>query len=130
MILELNKMLLNAAFAFFINMVFNARMDEKNQIQADKELIESLGGPTRLAERLGFDKTKGGVQRVQNWMTRGIPPKEKLARPDIFLQQLGRRTSDPIPQPGHGGRQPPKPHNILDTVPDSAVMSPIPAPKA
>lgn len=71
-------------------MVCNVDMDEKNQIQADKELIESLGGPTRLAELLGFDKAKGGVQRVQNWMTRGIPAREKLARPEIFLQQLGR----------------------------------------
>jgi transcriptional regulator with XRE-family HTH domain len=40
---------------------------------------------------------------------------------------------DSLPQNrvvGHAGRQPPKPHNILDTVPDSAVMSPIPTPKA
>jgi hypothetical protein len=51
----------------------------------DKKLIMNLGGPTKVAELLGLDKAKGGIQRVQNWITRGIPPKEKLARPDLFL---------------------------------------------
>jgi hypothetical protein len=60
-------------------------MNIKDQIQADKELIEQRGGPTRLAEELGFNKTTGGVQRVQNWTTRGIPPRVKLSRPDIFM---------------------------------------------
>eukprot|EP01034_Spumella_vulgaris_P041746 gene41746-51735_t len=106
-------------------------MDEKNHIQADKTLIESLGGPTRLAEQLGFDKAKGGVQRVQNWMTRGIPPKEKLARPDIFLQDLSpaqqRRATDAAPAAGHAGRQPPTTNNMLDTVPEKR-MSTTPTP--
>lgn len=35
-------------------------MDDKQRIQADKEIIEFLGGPTRVAELLGFDKAKGG----------------------------------------------------------------------
>jgi hypothetical protein len=56
-----------------------------NQITNDKILILSLGGPTKVAALLGLDKTSGGVQRVHNWMSRGIPPKEKLARPDLFL---------------------------------------------
>ncbi len=51
----------------------------------DRKLIENLGGPSRVAELLGLDKSKGGAQRVQNWMTRGIPPKVKLSRPDLFL---------------------------------------------
>ena len=50
----------------------------------DKQLIESLGGPAKVAELLGYDK-QGGVQRVHNWMTRGIPPRVKLERPDLFL---------------------------------------------
>ena len=50
----------------------------------DSELIEQLGGPTKVAELLKYDK-HGGVQRVQNWLTRGIPPKVKLERPDLFL---------------------------------------------
>lgn len=51
----------------------------------DKELIRELGGPTKLAVLLGYDKTHGGVQRVQNWITRGIPPQVKLDFPHIFL---------------------------------------------
>jgi hypothetical protein len=58
-------------------MVFNLRM-------SDSELIELLGGSTRLAERLGYIKA-GGVQRVQNWKARGIPARVKLERPDLFL---------------------------------------------
>lgn len=49
----------------------------------DQELIANLGGPTKLAERLGYAKA-GGAQRVQNWMTRGIPAKVKLDHPDLF----------------------------------------------
>lgn len=33
-----------------------------------------------------------------------------------------RRATDPMPAPGHCGRQPASPHNILDTVPDGAVV--------
>lgn len=51
----------------------------------DAELIKALGGPTRVAERLGYDKATGGVQRVQNWIARGIPSKVKLDHPEIFL---------------------------------------------
>lgn len=96
---QLNKALLNAAFAFSLNVVFNVTMDEKTQIQQDRDLIEDLGGPTKLAEILGFDKANGGVQRVQNWTTRGIPPKEKIARPDIFLRDLHRRPATNPPAP-------------------------------
>lgn len=52
----------------------------------DSDLIKHLGGPAKLAERLGYDK-EGGVQRVQNWITRGIPPKVKLEFPQIFLKK-------------------------------------------
>lgn len=53
---------------------------------SDKALIERLGGPAKVAELLGFDK-HGGVQRVHNWMTRGIPARVKLQFPDVFLKQ-------------------------------------------
>lgn len=53
----------------------------------DRELIEELGGPARVAELLGYDKD-GGVQRVCNWLTRGIPAAVKLERPDLFLRHL------------------------------------------
>lgn len=62
-------------------MVFNERMED------DAQLIKDLGGPTKVAELLGYDKAAGGVQRVQNWLTRGIPPKVKLERPDLFLEK-------------------------------------------
>ena len=49
----------------------------------DRKLIESLGGPAKVAELLGYPK-QGGVQRVHNWMARGIPSRVKLERPDLF----------------------------------------------
>jgi hypothetical protein len=52
-------------------------------MSTDKEVIDALGGPAAVAEKLGYDK-HGGVQRVQNWTTRGIPPKVRLERPDLF----------------------------------------------
>ena len=66
----------------------------------DKTLITSLGGPAKVAELLGFDKARGGVQRVQNWMTRGIPPGIKVAFPHIFLREaFAAQSMKPIPQP-------------------------------
>ena len=49
--------------------------------------IESLGGPAKVCELLGYEKD-GGVQRVQNWTTRGIPSDVKLKFPEIFLPEL------------------------------------------
>lgn len=60
-------------------------------MDSDSELIDSLGGPTKVAELLGLDK-RGGVQRVHNWKTRGIPAAVKLSRPDLFLQVQTRRS--------------------------------------
>lgn len=53
----------------------------------DDQLIESLGGPARVAELLGYDKV-GGTQRVHNWKARGIPPAVKVLRPDLFMPEL------------------------------------------
>lgn len=53
-------------------------------INRDKELIEALGGPAKVAALLGLEK-HGGVQRVHNWKTRGIPAAVKVARPDLFM---------------------------------------------
>ena len=36
----------------------------------------------------------GGVQRVHNWKTRGIPPRVKLERPDLFLKAHVASTTD------------------------------------
>jgi len=51
----------------------------------DKKLIEELGGPKKVADLLGY--ADGGIQRVQNWLTRGIPAKVKVDHPEIFLKQ-------------------------------------------
>ncbi|MGO4278237.1 hypothetical protein [Cupriavidus sp. RAF20_2] len=59
-------------------------MEPDASIAMDRELIDRLGGPAKVAELLGFDK-KGGVQRVHNWKERGIPSAVKVAYPDIFL---------------------------------------------
>lgn len=55
----------------------------------DKNLIEQLGGASKLADLL--DLGEGGVQRVHNWISRGIPPKVKLERPDLFLRHLTKK---------------------------------------
>lgn len=53
-------------------------------MKTDCEIIKGLGGPTKVAELLGYEK-HGGPQRVQNWMARGIPAKVKVERPDLFM---------------------------------------------
>lgn len=78
MLTQLNKMLLNELFDNFLNVAFNIGMD-------DKERIKSLGGAAKVAQLLGYSKEKGGIQRVHNWMTRGIPYKVKVEHPDLFL---------------------------------------------
>jgi len=86
--------------AFCLNMVFNHVM---TQATTDRELIERLGGPTRVAELLGWPK-HGGAQRVQNWLTRGIPPAIKVHRPDLFLVDAVNKTEMVEQQPeGQGG---------------------------
>jgi hypothetical protein len=54
----------------------------------DRKRILAHGGPAKVAAILGYDKAKGGVQRVQNWMTRGIPAKVKLEWPALFQGEL------------------------------------------
>jgi hypothetical protein len=53
--------------------------------KTDQQLIKELGGPTKVARLLGFDKH--GPQRVQNWLLRGIPSSMKLRHPNLFLDQ-------------------------------------------
>ncbi|EKD97690.1 MAG: hypothetical protein ACD_23C00777G0002 [uncultured bacterium] len=49
----------------------------------DAEIIETLGGATAVARRLGF-KTPDGARRVHNWIKRGIPPRVKLDHAALF----------------------------------------------
>lgn len=46
-----------------------------------KELIEKLGGPTKVAGYLGLGKY--GAQRVANWVKRGIPYEIQLKHPKL-----------------------------------------------
>lgn len=66
-------------------MAFNARMNAKNpnDVHPDSLLIDQLGGPAVVARALGYD-TRGGVQRVHNWKSRGIPPLIRITRSDVF----------------------------------------------
>lgn len=57
-------------------------------MKTDQEIIVALGGPAKVAELLGFDTKKGGVQRVNNWITRGIPSKVKCDFPHLFLRDF------------------------------------------
>lgn len=54
---------------------------------SDKEKISNLGGSTAVAKLLGYDLTKGGAQRVNNWITRGIPAQVKIDHPKLFLNR-------------------------------------------
>lgn len=58
-----------------------------NALQKDIQIITKLGGPSKVAELLHLPK-KGGQQRVQNWLVRGIPAHVKVERPDLFMPEL------------------------------------------
>lgn len=48
------------------------------------QVIDRLGGPTKVAEILGIIHKPGAVQRVSNWKRRGIPPAVLLRHADVF----------------------------------------------
>lgn len=58
----------------------------------DKETIERLGGPAKVAALLGYS-----VQRVQNWTVRGIPAQVRLNHPEVFpLPKQPKRRRVPV----------------------------------
>lgn len=59
-------------------MVFNLCM------KRDKQLIDSLGGPAKVAELMGLRDKPGQIQRIHNWKTRGIPARVRLEYPELF----------------------------------------------
>lgn len=67
--------------------------------QKDIQIITNLGGPSKVAELLNLPK-KGGQQRVQNWLARGIPAQIKVERPDLFMPELN--VSNPPASAGAG----------------------------
>lgn len=60
-------------------------MDKTARVRADRLTIARLGGPARVAELLGYEKSQGGTQRVCNWLARGIPAAVKVQFPNLFL---------------------------------------------
>lgn len=108
-------------------------------------MIDRLGGPTAVAKMLNVKPPS-----VHAWRSGGIPD-DKLIRlapileritggevsrrtlrpydwqsiwPELAIEATHRRATDPLPAPGHAGRQPPSPTNILDTVPAHSVVLP------
>jgi hypothetical protein len=65
-----------------------------NQAMNDSDLIDALGGPTKVALLLGYPPF-GGTQRVCNWRQRGIPARVKLDFQHIFLQPTANTTGAP-----------------------------------
>jgi hypothetical protein len=59
----------------------------EKEIILDREIIAELGGATEVAKLLGYDLSKGGAQKVHNWLSRGIPSKVKVDHPDLFLKK-------------------------------------------
>jgi hypothetical protein len=49
-----------------------------------KTLIDRLGGPAKLAQKLGLSDRPGQIQRISNWKKRGIPARVMLALADVF----------------------------------------------
>ncbi|APR40469.1 hypothetical protein BTO02_33200 [Paraburkholderia sp. SOS3] len=79
-------------------------MSKHRDLHPDAKIIDELGGPTKLAERLGYDKASGGVQRIQNWKWRGIPAHVKVEHPEIFMTDLiDRVKASDDAQPPAGG---------------------------
>ena len=58
----------------------------KFENKKDAQLIDELGGPAKVARLLGFNP-KSGVQRVNNWKSRGIPSRVKVTHPDLFMDR-------------------------------------------
>ncbi|AEI76532.1 hypothetical protein CNE_1c11770 [Cupriavidus necator N-1] len=57
-------------------------------VHCDWQIIEDLGGATEVAKLLGYDKKRGGIQRIHNWRVRGIPSAVKVAHPGLFMKEV------------------------------------------
>jgi hypothetical protein len=53
---------------------------------SDRELIDALGGPMAVLERLGWRDQPYGLQRLCNWRVRGIPYKARLEHLDMWKE--------------------------------------------
>jgi hypothetical protein len=70
-------------------------------LEHDRAIIQSLGGPRKVAERLNM--RPHGQQKVTNWLQRGIPAHMKVAHPELFMPELAERfgCQFPAPTPQH-----------------------------
>lgn len=66
-------------------------------LDRDREIIQSLGGPRKVAERLNMRPF--GQQKVTNWLQRGIPAHVKVAHPELFMPELAERFGCQFPAP-------------------------------
>lgn len=105
------------------------------------EIIDAIGGTSVVAALCDVSDAA-----VSQWRTAdgGIPKPRlmflRLARPKVFAslevdrkaksedasltRANTRRTTDPAPDSGRSGRQPPSTNNIFDSVPDHSVVLP------
>jgi len=103
--------------------------------------IQLCGGLSALAKEIDVSSA-----RLGNWRLRSVPIEYCLAIetataggvsrkdlrpddwhkiwPDLAVAPASRRATDPdpVPAPGHAGRQPPTTNGILDNVPDRAAV--------
>ena len=92
---ELNIPLLHMSLTAWLHMVFTRAMKKPiRKLHPDSDVILAFGGPTALAKKLGMDPSTGGVQRVQNWMTRGIPRAVKWDHQDVFGEPPAKRAGE------------------------------------
>lgn len=56
-----------------------------DNLHPDAKIIERLGGPAKLAARLGYTGAKA-TARVFNWTKRGIPARVRLDNLELFGQ--------------------------------------------
>ena len=99
-----------------------------------KEAIARAGGVAAVATHFGISPVS-----VYEWIKRGYVPADKCPEIEKFSNGVSRcealnakvdweylrlSQSPELPAPGHPGRQPPSPTNILDTVPAHSVVLP------
>lgn len=100
--------------------------EPKSAIETATELA---GGAGHLADACGVS-----FQAVYKWIKKGYPPIDrceaiesavggKVSKFDLLPPSFCEKpAAPPDPDPGHGGRQPASPHNILDTIPERSVV--------
>lgn len=135
---------------FLVHARFSSTIGLMEPTTSNKALVRAI---SKWPSLKAFARELGApYQRVQQWLKNGVPahycPRiEEMTDGECKCEDLNstinwaylrgtqagpqphRRATDPTPEPGHCGRQPASPHNILDTVPDGSVVSVIPVTK-